>query len=171
MMDFLLNHAYSFYFGFAAFLIFFVLLAKFGIGPIVTAIDARDAKIAHDLKESESTYQKAQQLKQQLDAQLRNAETKIGEMMAEARRDAESHKARTIEQSRGELEAMRGRALREIEAARQAAVLNLRTEVAEVATTVAEKILREQLDPRRHDQLVANAIDAFEKGAAGAGRS
>ena len=162
-MDFLLNHAYSFYFGFAAFLIFFVLLAKFAIGPIVAAVDAREKKIAHDLKESEEAYAKARQLKDQLDAQLKSAEAKIGEMMAEARRDAEAHKTALVEQGRQEIEATRHRATRDIDAARQAAIVAVRTQIAEVATTVAEKVLRERLDATKQEQLVAQAVEAYER--------
>lgn len=162
-MEFLLNHAYSFWFGFAAFLIFFVLLAKFAIKPIIAAIDAREAKIAHDLKESEDAYAKAKLLKDQLDAQLKSAEAKIAEMMAEARRDAESHKARLVEQGRAEIEATRGRAQRDIDAARQAAIVQLRAQIAEVATSVAEKVLRERLDSSKQEQLVAQAVETYAK--------
>lgn len=161
-MDFLLNHAYSYWFGLTAFIIFATVIAKVGIRPIVQAIDAREAKLARELKESEDAYIKARTLKEQLDTQLRGAEAKIGEMMAEARRDAEAHKAALVEQSRVEIEAMRNRNLREIDAARNAAIIALRSEVAEIATQVAEKILRERLDANKHEQLVAQAIDAYE---------
>ena len=162
-MEFLLNHAYSIYFAIAAFLIFFVLLAKFGVGPIVAAIDAREQKIAGDLKEAEAVSTKAKQLKEQLDAQLRSAEAKIGEMMAEARRDAEAHKASLVEAGRTEVEAMRGRIQRDIEAARQTAIVSLRAQIAEIATGVAEKVLRERLDAGKQEQLVAQAVDAYER--------
>jgi F-type H+-transporting ATPase subunit b len=162
-INFLLNHAYSFWFALGAFMIFFFLLAKFAIKPVVQAIDARDAKIARDLKESEDAYTRAKTLKDQLDAQLRGAEAKIGEMMNEARRDAEAHKVKMVETGRVEIDAIRTRSLREIEAARQSAIIHLRSEVAEISTSVAEKILRQNLDAKRHEQLVAQAIDAYEK--------
>jgi F-type H+-transporting ATPase subunit b len=161
-MDFLLNHAHSFYFGVGAFIVFAFLIAKLGIKPIVQAIDAREAKLARELKESEEAYAKARTLKDQLDAQMRNAEAKISEMMAEARRDGEAHKAQLIEQGRVELEAVRTRSLREIEAARAAAIISLRAEVADIATMAAEKIVRQKLDARQNDQLVGAAIDAYE---------
>jgi F-type H+-transporting ATPase subunit b len=161
-MDFLLNHAYSFWFGFGAFIIFAFLIAKLGIKPIVQAIDAREAKLARELKESEEAYAKARTLKDQLDAQMRNAEAKIAEMMAEARRDGEAHKAQLVEQGRVDLEAVRTRSLREIEAARAAAIISLRAEVADIATMAAEKIVRQKLDARQNDQLVGAAIEAYE---------
>lgn len=161
-MDFLLNHAHSFYFGFAAFIIFAFLIAKLGIKPIVQAIDAREAKLARELKESEEAYAKARTLKDQLDAQMRSAEGRIAEMLAEARRDGEALKAQLVEHGRTELDAVRTRSLREIEAARAAAIIGLRAEVADIATQVAEKIVRQNLDARQNDNLVGAAIDAYE---------
>ena len=161
-MDFLLNHAHSFYFGVAAFTIFAFLIAKLGIKPIVQAIDAREAKLARELKESEEAYAKARTLKDQLDAQMRSAEGRIAEMLAEARRDGEALKAQLVEHGRTELDAVRTRSLREIEAARAAAILGLRAEVADIATQVAEKIVRQNLDARLNDNLVGAAIDAYE---------
>jgi len=161
-VDFLLNHAHSFYFGFGAFIIFAFLIAKLGIKPIVQAIDAREAKLARELKESEEAYAKARTLKDQLDAQMRTSEGRIAEMMAEARRDGEALKAQLVEHGSTELEAVRTRSLREIEAARAGAIISLRAEVADIATQVAEKIVRQNLDARQNEQLVGAAIDAYE---------
>ncbi len=162
MQDFIFSHIAGFVWGLCAFFIFVIVILKKGIKPVVAAIDAREARIARELKESEEAYLKAKALKDQLDQQLRSAEARIAEMMAEARRDGEAQKVKLVEAGRSELDGMRGRALREIEGARQAAIVNLRTEVADIATMVAEKILRQGLDPRRQDQLVAQAIDALQ---------
>lgn len=162
-MEFLLNHANSFIFGWAAFLIFAFVIAKFGIGPIVKAIEARDERISKQLAEAEETAAKARALQEKLDAELANAEARISEMMAEARRDAEANKAKVVEEGKGEVETLRNRALREIEAARAQAISELRTEVAEVASTVAEKILRQEIDAARHQELVESAINDYEQ--------
>lgn len=161
-MEFLLNHAHSFWFGVAAFVIFAFLISKLGIKPIIAAIDAREAKLARELKESEEAYTKAKSLKEQLDAQLRSAEAKIAEMMAEGRRDAESQKAALVEQGRVELDAMRTRALREIDAAHHAALVALRAQVAEVAALVAEKAIGERLDTAKHQELIASSLARFD---------
>lgn len=154
----------NFYWGLAAFVVFVLLFLKLGVKHILAAVDARDAKITRELKESEESYTKAKQLQADLEKQLRDAEGRITAMMTEARRDADVLKAKTIEQGRGELEAMRNRALVEIEAARHTAVTQLRAEVAEVATLVAEKILHGQLDAKKHEDLVMRAIETYESG-------
>lgn len=161
-IPFLLNHASSFWYGLAAFAIFAFAIAKWGIGPIVKAIDARDRKIQQQLDSAEQTAAKAKELQDKLAAELAGAEAKIAEMMNEARRDAEANKAKVLDDGRSEVDALRTKALREIEAARYQAVVDIRAEVAEVATTVAGKILRQELDPARHQELVGAAIDDYE---------
>ena len=161
-MDFLLNHANSYWFGLAAFLIFAAIFSKLVIGPIVKALDAREAKIKGELEESEATFNKAKEMQADLDKQLKGAEAKIAEMMAEARRDGEEQKKALAEQGRAEIDEMRTKALREIDAApRHAAIVALREEFAEVATGIAEKIVKKELDGGQYQSLVPT-IEAIQ---------
>ena len=166
--SFLLNHAYSYWFGLAAFIVFSLVLMKFGIGPIVRALDARDAKIAAQLAEAEKTAAKAKDLQAQLEKALAGAEAKIAEMVAEGRRDGEALKARLEEAGRAEVSAQRQKALRDIAAARHQALVDLRDAMAEISGQVAEKILRTQIDQATHRRLIEEALVAFES-KAGAG--
>ena len=78
-IPFLLNHASSFWYGLAAFVIFAFVIAKFGLGPIVRAIDARDRKIKEQLDEAEETAAKAKALQDKLDSELAGAEARIAD--------------------------------------------------------------------------------------------
>ncbi len=162
---FILNHAYSYFFGLAAFLIAAFLISKLVVVPIIKALDAREAKIKAELDESEAAYQKAKDMQADLDKQLKGAEAKIAELMAESRRDGEEQKKTLVAQGSKEIEDMRTKALREIEAARYEAIVSLREEVAEISTTVAEKIVKQELDGGQYQTLVNATIDAFESRA------
>ncbi|NRA37816.1 MAG: hypothetical protein HRU15_06730, partial [Planctomycetes bacterium] len=76
--------------------------------------------------------------------------------------DGEEQKKALVKDGGVEIEAMRTKALREIEAARHAAVVSLREEVAEIATTVAEKIIKQELDKGAYQTMVNSTIEAFE---------
>jgi len=164
MNDFFSSNAIQFVWGFAAFVVFVLILVKLGVKQVLAAVDARDEKIKRELAETDAAYNRAKQLQAELNQQMSNAEVKITGLMNEARRDAEVLKGKAIEAGRGELDAMRTRALAEIEAARMSAISHLRSEVAEIATLVAEKILRTQLDNKKHEDLVAQAIETYEAG-------
>lgn len=148
----------DFFWGLSAFVAFVLVLLKVGVKPIADGLAARDAKLTKELQESEDAYNKAKALKEDLDKQLRGAEAKIAEMMAEARRDAESLKAAQVEEGRKDIDAIRNRSLREIDAARGAALIELRNQVADLASMVAEKAIGERLDASKHDQLITDAL-------------
>lgn len=152
----------DFLWGLSAFVVFVLILLKVGIKPIADGIAAREGKISRELKESEDAYAKAKQLKEDLDQQLRGAEAKIAEMMAEGRRDAEALKHAQVEEGRKEIEAIRVKSLREIDAARGAALIELRRQVAILAGIVAEKAIGERLDTSKHEQLIEQAVAAFD---------
>jgi F-type H+-transporting ATPase subunit b len=162
MQDFFSSNAVQFVWGLSAFAVFVLILVKLGVKQVLAAVDAREAKIAGDLKEAEDTAARAKKVQAELEAKMKGAEHEIQGMMAEARRDGEAHKIKMIEQGRAELDDLRHRALREIEAARHAAIVGLRKEIAEISVAIAEKAVAVRLDQAKHEELVVAAIDAFE---------
>ena len=160
--SFFIGHIPDFVWGIAAFVVFVLILLKLALKPVIQALDAREAKIRNELLESEQAYQKAKQVKDDLERQLKEAERTIAAKMAEARKDAETYKAEMMEKGKAEIDAMRVRALREIEAARYGAVMAVRTQIAEVAAEVAGRILKETIDANRHAGFVDQAIHSFE---------
>ena len=77
---------------------------------VLAAVDAREAKIARELKESEDAYAKAKQLKEDLDRQMKGAEAKISEMIKLKRPAMVKHiRAKAVETAREEIDAVRNR--------------------------------------------------------------
>jgi F0F1-type ATP synthase membrane subunit b/b' len=83
-------------------------------------------------------------------------------MIKEASRDGDAIRAKAVETAREEIDAVRNRSLREIEAARHAAIVQLKQAVAEIAIQIAEKIVREKLDASQQEQVVGAALEAYE---------
>ncbi len=162
MDQLLTSFAANFFWGLSAFVVFVLILIRLGVKPILEAVDAREAKIRQDLASAENVAQEAKKAKAQLEALIKSNEAKIAEMIGEARRDGEALKAKMIELGQTEAEAIRVRALREIEAARHAAVISLRAEVAEIVVLVAERAIHERLDAAKHENLVLEAISHYE---------
>ncbi len=166
MVDFILSHVPSFLWGLSAFVVFVLILLKLALKPILAALDARDAKIAKDLGDADAANQKAQQLKLDLDKKIRETEDKVSALLAQARREADEARDALLKKGSAEVEQIRQRAQQDIEAARHAAIVSIRKEVADVAATVAGKIVSEKLDQARQFELVGQAIDAYEKSKA-----
>lgn len=162
VLKFIDAHVASFLWSIAAFIAFVLVIYRFGVSAVIKAVDAREKRIADQLRESDEAYAKARKVQAELDAKMKEAEQTISAMMAEARRDAEAHKGQMIEVGRADLDNMRVRALREIEAARHDAIVRLRREVADISVLVAEKAARINLDPAKHEELVTKAIESYE---------
>ena len=168
--EFIFEKIPDFFWGLGAFVLFVLILYRVAAKQVLTAVQAREDKIARELKEAEDTYQKAKAVQAELEAKFRAAEGRITELMSEARRNADQLKAEAVEKGREEIEHLRVRSLRDIEAARHAAIVDLRAEVAELAAMIAEKVLREKVDAKQQEQFTAQAIDAFEARRASLGK-
>jgi F-type H+-transporting ATPase subunit b len=141
-----------------AFLGFIILLWRFALGPIVNAIDSRTAKI----EESMSAAEKMQ-------ADLKATAARNEEALQEARRESQQIIAGAREASEGMLNKARedaGRQADEYLARAQASLraeadqarLQLRQELADLATTAAGKIVRKELDPATQNQLIEETL-------------
>lgn len=163
MVEFIATSIPDFFFGLFAFIVSVLIVLKWGLKPVVQAIDAREKRIASQIEQAEANNRKASELQADLDRQLAGAEAKIAEMIRRAEAEGNEHKQRIIEEGRAEAERLRLRALRDIDAARHGAVVALREEVAVIATQVAESVIRRQLDAGLQAELVGTAVEAYER--------
>ena len=81
----------------------------------------------------------------------------------EARRDAEVLKRKFDEEAKVEAAATLERAKREIGVATDTAVKELYSLSAELATGVAAKLIRKELDAKDHERLIAESIEVVEE--------
>src|SRR5687767_5633079 len=140
------------------FLIFLFILRKYAWAPLLTTLENRRQKIAADLADAEGRKKEAHELKAELDRQLRSIEqqarTRIQEATAEGQAVAAQIKSDAQAQARQRLE----RANAEIDAERAKAQRTLHDDLANMAVTAAEKILRAKLDAGEQRRLIAEFI-------------
>ncbi|TVR44429.1 MAG: ATP synthase F0 subunit B [Planctomycetota bacterium] len=163
MIEFIANSIPDFFFGLFAFVVAVLIVLKWGIKPVVSAIDAREARIASQIEQAEANNRRSAELQAELDRQLAGAEAKIAEMIRRAEAEGNEHKNRIVEAGRAEADRLRVRALRDIDTARHGAVVALREEVAVIATQVAEAVIRRNLDAQLQQELVQTAVTAYEE--------
>ena len=128
-----------------AFLVVFFVLAKFGFPAIVGMVDKRKKYIDESLDKAQKAAAKLENIKQESEAMLQEARDKQASILKEAAatRDAIVEKAQ--EKAREESTRILGEAKAEIEAQKQAAIGELREQVAILSVEVSEKILRKKL--------------------------
>ncbi len=149
---------------FVAFILLFLVLAKWGWPVIIKMMDSRAATIDQGVED-------AKQAKEQLDNAREEAKKYVVEAQArqaEMLRDAARMKTEIIEQAkneaadaaRKEMEAAKAA----IEQARKEAELQFRNEVGKFSIDIAEKMVRTQMkSDKAQTELVNKLLDEIEK--------
>ncbi len=149
---------------FVAFILLFLVLAKWGWPVIIKSMDKRASTIDQGVED-------ARQAKEQLDNAREEARKYVVEAQArqaEMLREAAKMKTDIIEQARNEAaDAARKEmeaAKASIEQARKEAELQFRNEVGKFSIDIAEKMMRERMDSdKAQTELVNRLLDEIEK--------
>ncbi len=134
------------------------VLGKFAWGPILKGLQQREEFIRDSLTSAKTEREEARNLLNEYTDQLNKAREDASAIVDEGRRDAEEVKKRVAQEARVEADAIISRAKREIELARDSAVKELHSRTIELAASVAGKIVRRQLTPADHKDLLDEAI-------------
>jgi F-type H+-transporting ATPase subunit b len=139
-----------------AFAIFIWFTVRFVWPPLMRAVEERQQRIADGLAAGERGRQELDVAQKRALDEMRKAR----ESTAELRANAEKQAAQLIDEARQESNRLiaQARAAAETEAATAAQRVKeaLRERVAELAVAGAERILRREIDPKVHADLLAN---------------
>jgi F-type H+-transporting ATPase subunit b len=136
------------------FVVLLFVLGKFAWKPLLKALHEREEHLEHTLEATEHARQEAERLLAEHRAQMAQAADQIRAMIEKAHRDAEATATDIIRKAQGEAEASRERAEREIGNARDQAIVEIWNKAAELAVSVAGKVLTRELNDSDHRRLI-----------------
>lgn len=139
-----------------------VILGKYAWGPIVSGLKAREDKIRKDIRDAEEGRAKAEALLKQYDQKLATAQQQVEALLTKATNDAQQLATSIRMNAQQEAEEARERATKDIEAARNQAVNEIHEYAANLATNVAEKILRRNLNADDQRDLVQSSLEQLK---------
>jgi F-type H+-transporting ATPase subunit b len=146
-----------------AFGILLAFLARYVIPPINRAMTARQEAIKQNFKELEQAKADAKEAEESFRAQIAEARHEAARIREEAREQGASIIADMRQQAREESDRIVRHAHAQIDAERQQAVQQLRSEVGSMATSLAGRIVGESLeDEARQSRVVERFLDALE---------
>lgn len=148
------------------FVILVIILGKVAWGPILSGLKAREDKIRKDIAAAEETRAKAEATLRQYNDQLATAEQKVRDLISKATADAENLAASIRTRGQKEAEEIKERATRDIDAAREQALTEIYHQTADLATRVAEKILRRNLNVDDQRKLVNESLQELQTAGA-----
>ena len=142
------------------FIVVFLILWKWGFPVIVKMVNDRKEYIDGSLKKAREANEKLANIQKEGELLLQQAREKQSEILKEASatRDAIVEKAQG--QARDEGARIVSDARTEIENEKQAAISEIRNQVAELSVQIAEKILREKLKgDKEQNELIDRLLD------------
>ena len=137
------------------------VLGKYAWGPISKSLEAREGKIRDDIEAAERARAQAENSQREYKDQMAGAEQRVRDLMAQAQADGQQLATRIKMQAQEEAEEIKERAMRDIEQSRREAVEQVRTEAATLATAVAEKILRREVNHDDQQRLIDESLSEF----------
>lgn len=141
------------------FLLLVTVLRAFAWKPLLEALNKREEHVRSSLERAEHAKAEAERILEENRKQLAKAESESQRILTEGRALGDKLKNEMIEQANQQSRRMIDQAKQEIERDKDAALAQLRGEVANLAIKAAEKILDETLDQAKHRKIV----DAFLK--------
>ena len=144
------------------FLVLLVILYFTAWKNVLAGLKSREERIRRDIADAEAARAKAESTLRDYNQQLATAEGTIRDMLAKAQADGERIATNLRMQAQTESEEIKNRANREIEAAKDQAVAEVHQQMAVLATSVAEKIIRRNLNPEDQRDLVNRSLEQLQ---------
>lgn len=129
-----------------AFLVVFFVVAKFGLPAIIGMVENRKQYIDESLKKAHEASERLANIQKEGESMLQEARQKQAQILKEAADTRDAIVAQAKEKAREEGNRLIAEAKTEIESQKQAAISEIRAQMAELSVKVAEKILRKELD-------------------------
>ncbi|MBI4635295.1 MAG: F0F1 ATP synthase subunit B [Candidatus Rokubacteria bacterium] len=140
------------------FLILLLLLRWLLYKPFVAKMDERTAAIKKSLEEAQAARAQAAKQQEDNEARLRAAHAEAAAIRAQALKEAADEQRRLVDTARAEAQRLVDTARAQMDADVRRAREELRREVVDLATAVAEKLVRKSLREEEHRRIVADAV-------------
>lgn len=129
---------------------------------VLAGLKKREEGIRTDIAQAETARAKAEATLKEYNVKLAAAEDSIREMLNKATADGEKLATSIRMKAQAEAEEIKDRATKDIEASKDAAIRDFREYAADIATNVAEKIIRRNLNAADQAELVRQSLDQLQ---------
>lgn len=142
------------------FLVVFFILWKWGFPSIIKMVNERKEYIDESLAKAEEANLRLANIQKQGEELLMEAREKQAQILKEASETRDTIVGQAQEKARDESARILSEAKAEIESQKQAAIRDIRSQVAELSVQIAEKILHKELaTSAEQTQLINSLLD------------
>ena len=145
----------------AIFLVVVTILCKFAFGPIAKALDEREQGILNNIASAQKQKEDAKELLKQYQQKLDDSKDEVRQIIENAKKDAQRQAEDIVAKAREAAGLERDRAMREIDGATTSALQSIAERSATLATHLAGKMIRAEVKPEQHRNLINAALQEF----------
>ena len=142
-----------------SFALLFLLLKKYAFPPILEALEERENKIRTEISDAEKLRQEAQELKADLEKELKNAHEKANTIVQMAGDESKKIQEKTIQETQVKVRQMQSDAEQEIQIAQNKLLNEIRGYTAALTIAATEKVLKKSLGDEDKKRLIDESID------------
>ncbi len=145
------------------FLLLVYLLKKFAWGPIIGALEKREAQIESDKQTAAQARESAEKLKKELDDRLAQITDEAAKKMAAAVKTGETQRDQLLAEAKQQAQHLLEQAKAQIEAEKNKALADVRGEIASISLLAASRVVGHQVTDATADQIVENVLEEVTK--------
>lgn len=140
-----------------SFLILVGLLKAFAWGPLLHAVEEREAKMRDERERAEKARSEAERIQRELEARLAQAADEARGILAKVGIEAEALRARLKGDAEGEAKMLLDKTRAQLDEDRRRIISDLRKEVSELSLLAAERLVKKTVD----QQTQKTVLDQF----------
>jgi F-type H+-transporting ATPase subunit b len=152
------------------FVLLLAVLTKFAWKPLIHALHEREKHLEHVLHETERARNESESLLSEHRKQMAHAADEVRGLLEKARQDAQKTGEQIVKLAQTEADAAKQRAQRDIGAARDQALAEIWEKTADMAVSVAGRVLSKELTETDHRRLLDVAISELPAAPGANGR-
>lgn len=145
------------------FLLVLLVFKLFLFRPITELLDRRRSEIAERYADAESKQAASDKLRAEYENRLADAEAEMRRRIADAVKEAQAMREEIMADTRSQADRILNNAQEQVSREAEQAMVELRSAVADLAVQAAGKLIEEQLDSRKHHQLIGKFIDQLDE--------
>ncbi|MBR4910460.1 MAG: F0F1 ATP synthase subunit B [Clostridia bacterium] len=137
----------------------FLLLKKFLYKPVEKVLKKRENELNGQYEKANEALKAAQDAQSEYEARLSGAKVEADEIIKDATDTANKRSDRIVEGAREEADAIVSRARTEAELEKERAKKDIKDEIADVSSLIAEKVLSREINSEDHKKLIDSFIE------------
>lgn len=160
-MTFVTLDTWTLIFTWANLLILFLLVKKLFFKPMQKMLSAREEEINSQYSKADEAKNDAENMRKAYEEKIAGAHKEATDILSAAVSHAEARSDAIVREAEEKALGMIERAEKNIEAQRQSAFMELKSDVSSMAVDIAKKIIEKDIDQKDHEELINKALDGL----------